>query len=71
MPAELETVAAQEVTEPTQEQSKQADEPQNALTQQFTNDEWAALKELRVSAIGPSPLTPPPLKHSVQSVKAP
>ena len=31
------------------------EEPQNALTQKFTEKEWAALKEFRVSATHQSP----------------
>jgi hypothetical protein len=32
------------------------EEPQNALTQKFTEKEWAALKEFRVRATQNSPL---------------
>jgi len=32
------------------------EEPQNALTQKFTEKEWAALKEFRVRATHQSPL---------------
>lgn len=41
-------------TKPTVPENAQADadkEPQNALTEKFTDKEWAALKELRVRDI--------------------
>ena len=39
-------------TKPTEKAPVDADqEPQNALTEKFTEKEWAALKELRVSTI--------------------
>ena len=41
---------------PTEPAPADADEePQNALTQKFTEKEWAALKEFRVRAIQDSP----------------
>jgi hypothetical protein len=40
------------VPEPTEQAPADADEePQNALTEKFTEKEWAALKELRVRTI--------------------
>lgn len=40
------------VPEPTElAQADTEEEPQNALTQKFTEKEWAALKEFRVRAV--------------------
>lgn len=38
-------------TVPEHAQTVADEEPQNALTEKFTDKEWAALKELRVRAI--------------------
>lgn len=43
------------VLETTTEAPKEVGEPQNSLTKQFTEAEWTALREFRVSFTGVSP----------------
>ena len=51
-PAPANSGTETEPTGPTEQAPPEAgEEPQNALTETFTDKEWAALKELRVRAI--------------------